>query len=1446
MTMSYKSICAVLVVVGAAPFLPGAAAQDGPLPQRRLVINEVMASNGTFLADPQGQYDDWIEIHNPGAVSVDTAGMYLTDDPTEPTQWQVPTGRAATTTIRAGGFLIVWADGDVGDTGLHAGFGLDADGDEVHLFDADGETLIDSLVFEDQTPDVSFGRYPDAGETVRFFGEPTPGGPNNEGYLGEVAPIQFSHARGFYQSSFDLTLITATDGAEIIYTLDGKVPDDPTYRLWPGRTYTQPLPINKTTCVRAMAIKEGFKPTRLYTHTYIFNASDAVKSLPAVSLVGDEGKTFYEPNGVMAIVGGSYGGSGWVSSGPDSYNHMLDRGLERPVSAEWIDPGGGPGFQIDCGLRVHGSNYMRPRYRRQNGLWSGSGKISFRLYFRGRYGPSRLEFPLFAESDVEEFASIVLRGGHNDRTNPFIKDELVRRLHQDMGQRACMGNFANLFINGQYKGYFNPTEHVKEEACQLWFDSDRPWDVMTMNGIRDGDSRTWDEMINYARSNNMADPLHYAEITRLLDVTSFIDYLIIRLWGGDWDWPQNNWSAAGERSDAPRWKFFVWDAEGSMFSNRLNEVRFGELNSQSNANGRLYQALKVSRNFRQLFADRIYKHFFYGGVLTDGNIQRRFFAMRDVLRGVIPSMDNYVINGWVPNRLDIFLNACVREGMYTFDGPVLLVNGIVQQGGDVSPGDLLSLFSSSGRGTVYYTLDGTEPGETTTPTPANITTLVASDASKRVLVPTGSNVGDWHGGRPFNDSTWHLVTRAPGGVGYENSSGYEGYLSIDLADQMYGVNGSCYIRIPFTFTGDKDAFDSMTLRVQYDDGFIAYLNGTEIARRNFNGNPAWNSRASAGHSDSLATVFESIDATAHIDLLEQGDNILAIHGLNNSVSSSDLLINAELTARELLAAVVPDRGIPYTEPIVLTRSTRVKARAVTGSTWSALSDVTFAVGPVAQSLRISEIMYHPTDPNAEYIELTNTGTETIDLNLVAFTDGIDLAFSAVQIEPGAYCLVVRDAAVFEAVYGPDLPVVGQYTGSLNNGGERIELQDAAGRVIHAFRYRDDWYDVTDGPGFSLTVADPLTTDAGAWGDPSTWRPSAAAGGSPGADDNGDVVQAGAVVINELLANSGGGVPDWIELHNTTDQAIDLGGWLLSDDTDDLARYEIDAETTIEPLGYLVLTEDEHFGNPAAPGCHTPFGLSRTGEAVYLHFGSAGAVTGYADHTEFGASESGVTLGRHPTSAGLFDFPLLSEPTPGAPNAEPRVGPIVISEIMYHPDHDDVLADAEYVELLNVSDANVTLYDFERGAPWRFAEAGDNPGIEFLFGADEPVTIAPGRYVVLVKDPVFFQVRYGALANLVVFEWGAGSLSDAGETLTLSAPGEPDGDGVHPWITVDAVSYSDGSHPENAPNGIDLWPVAADGAGSSLTRFLVDRYGNDPAHWRADSPSPGAARRRPGR
>ena len=1408
-----------------------------------LVINEFMASNNDTVSDLQGHYDDWIEIYNSGTDSIDIGGMFLTDNLSVPTKWRIPENNPAMTTIHAGGYLLIWADDDIAAYGLHANFKLNADGEEIGLFDKDGVTLIDSIDFPEQTTDISYGPDPETNGQERFFATPTPAAENDGAYMGQVNAPEFSHKRGFYDAPFFVTLATETRDAIIYYTLDGTEPYEYTGRMSTGMIYTGPIYIDRNTCLRARAIKLGWKLSVVKTNTYLMNAGENVKSLPVISLVGDDKKTFYEPDGVMAIVEGYYGGDGtWKSDGPKSHNNPMHRGMayERPVSFELIKPEDNSGLQVDCGIRVHGSDYMRPRYRRSNGYWSGNSKFAFRLYFRERYGLSRLEYPLFP-FEVESFKSIVLRGGHNDRVNPFIKDELIRRLHKDMGNVSSSGTMANLFINGQYKGYFNPCEHIKDTFCQEWYRSDKDWDVITMNGVRDGSVLSWNGMVNYARTHDLSDDVYYQEISKLLDIPAFADYLILQLWGGNWDWPQNNWSAASERSEEGKWRFFIWDAEGVMFPDKLSTVYFDRLNSQNNANGYLYRALKRNSSFRRVFADRIYKHFYNNGALTEANITRRFIELRDEMSGVIPSMDMYILNTWIPNRLGTFLSACIREGIYTFSGPKFFVNGLERYGGILSPGEVLTMTGHGRYSAIHFSLDGSDPisKDFSQQDDNEVTVLVPENAPKRVFSPVRPVRAEWNSSTEFSDSGWLYSTGWPGGVGYERDSGYESLISLNLEEWMYSRNATCYIRIPFTFSGEVEDLDSMMLNIRYDDGFVAYLNGAEIARRNVDEILTWNSSANASHADSEAVQFENIDVSTLLDNLKQGTNLLAIRGLNISSTNSDFLISAELIAgrADSGGSLLPDTT-QYNESITLPHSAHVKARILYGNIWSALTEAVFAVGPVAENLRITEIMYNPQDPYGEFNELKNIGTETINLNLVSFTNGIDFTFPSLELGAGDYVIVAQESNAFSARYGTAINVAGQYSGRLDNTGERITLADAIGRTILDFRYEDGWYPVTDGEDFSLTVINPENPDPNSWDDKDSWRPSAYAAGSPGQNDSGALPNPGDVVINEVLAHSHADASDWIELYNTTGTAIDIGGWFLSDSNDNPTKYKIANGTTIGPYRYFVLYETQHFGNLNDAGCFEPFALSESGEQLYLSSSENGTLTGYRAVEDFGTSETGVSFGRYyKSSTGNYNFLATEQTTPGSANAYPKVGPIVISEIMYNPEwpfggsytNDQY----EYIELRNISPEPVTLYGYETGEPWKFTD-----GIEFVFPAETPVIIPAGGYLLVVNKPAAFSLRYTSVPAEIIFGPYDGKLSNAGESLELSMPGDIDMAGQRHYIRVDRVNYSDGSHPENCPGRTDLWPTEPDGSGRSLMRKVISDYGNDPDNWAASIPSPG--------
>lgn len=228
----------------------------------QLRISELLANNRRTVADPQGEFDDWIELHCPGPAPVRLDGLCLSDDPREPDRWRFPPGSV----IGAGEYLLVWADEDAPGDGadLHASFELDADGDEIGLYQADGRTVIDRVRFGRQRRDVSFGRSAAGSTAWRHFTAPTPGSANEQTPTGEVF---FSRPGGVITDPFRLELSTASGHDAIRYTLDGSDPGAAS-PLYDGAVGV-PIGCASSTRLRARAFGSGGAPGPVRSAVYL-------------------------------------------------------------------------------------------------------------------------------------------------------------------------------------------------------------------------------------------------------------------------------------------------------------------------------------------------------------------------------------------------------------------------------------------------------------------------------------------------------------------------------------------------------------------------------------------------------------------------------------------------------------------------------------------------------------------------------------------------------------------------------------------------------------------------------------------------------------------------------------------------------------------------------------------------------------------------------------------------------------------------------------------------------------------------------------------------------------------------------------------------------------------------------------------------------------------------
>lgn len=830
--------------------------------------------------------------------------------------------------------------------------------------------------------------------SMGYLPRPTPGAMNENQVFGKVADTKFSANRGFYEKPFEVSITTDTEDAVIYYTTDSSIPSASN-----GNIYAGPIPITKTTCLRAIAVKPGCLSTNVDTQTYIFlndiisqppnpqgypsvwttftgaayNADyemdpdivvpilnsdpnlirNALLSLPVISLVTDPDNLFDPSYGI-------YSNSGeFASELPDGTIKW-----EVPASMEYFEPSSSRQIQMNCGLRIQGAYFRKP---------GSTPKHSFRLLFKKKYGPSKLNFPLFDydEDAAESFDTIVLRAQGNDGYSwasmgskaQYIRDEFGRRLQAAAGHKASHGIFVHLYINGLYWGLYNPVERPDSSFCAAYYGGKREeWDVFKHPrlDLTEGTRQAVTEMQNLFLYDTplseavLSDAAYWRlqgcnpdgsrnpELSVLLDMDNFIDYMLVNFWTGnqDWCWNDNNyWMGRLRSQDSTGFKFFCWDIEDTLDSPRspvtldmIAKVYANDNHTTKPTIARLHNRLMSNAEYRLHFADHVQKHLFNGGIMTTTPAQMLYAQLADWVESAIIAESarwgdqhssapytqaqwlaekNYVLNAYIPQRTSIVLSQVKAQNLYpSIDAPVFKINGLFQHGGQT---DNEPLFSIDASAPVWFTSDGTDP-------------------------------------------------RLPGG----------------------GVS-------------------------------------------------------------------------SHAQL--------------------------------------------FTAPFKLTHSQHIKARTLMDGVWSALNEAAYSVGPVASSLRITEIMYHPAgDPNAEYIELQNIASQPINLNLVHFDKGIDYTFGPQILEPGAYAVLTRDAAAFSAVYPNSArAMAGTYLGSLNNGGEKIRLLDAAGAVIHEFTYDDGWYENTDGGGYSLTIRNPQGQTM-LWNTKAGWRSSSYSGGSPGTGD----------------------------------------------------------------------------------------------------------------------------------------------------------------------------------------------------------------------------------------------------------------------------------------------------------------------------------------------------------
>jgi hypothetical protein len=854
---------------------------------------------------------------------------------------------------------------------------------------------------------------------------------------------------------------------------------------------------------------------------------------------------------------------------PDENN--IGRGWERPVSVEYFNTDGTASFQINGGIEIHGGESRRPEK---------SPKHSFRLNFKSEYGASKLEYPLFDGSSATNFNSLVLRAGYNhswthstsaQRLNTqYIRDTWLKDTQRRMGHISSNSVYVHLYINGLYWGIYEPSERLDSKfAASYLGGSDEDFDVIKdYQEVVDGDINAWNNLITLANAGletteayqhiqgNLPDGTPNPNAESYVDVTNLADYMLLNFYVGNMDWDHHNWAAIRNRVEpGSGFKFMIWDAENIMASLSDNVTNKNNYNCPSN----IFFKLRQNDDFKRFFADRVHKYCFNNGLLTPLSVQNSWLERSNQVEPAIPaesarwgdyrrdvhpyqagpyelytyenhwlSAQNFLFNTYMPQRTDIFIQQLKSLGLYpALDAPEFRINNQLPNDNIVSAGDQLTMTSTEGN--IYYTTNGDDPALRATQDPTPETVLIAMDHTKKVFVPK-SDIGiSWLTDKNYGNGVWQVCSGAPGGIGYEKQSGYQDYITLDVSADMYtggsNPNTSCYIQISFTVTAQQlENLKSLVLYMYYDDGFVAYLNGTKITSANAPTTPVWNSAATTQYD--AGDTPNAFNISEFIHLLTEGENLLAIQGMNNNTNSSDFLINASLVGKDNVSDGASSEANIYTEPIVLTQSTHILARTFLNGNWSALNEKHFIVPENYQQIKITEVHYHPKDnglidgDNYEFIEIKNTGSATLDIGGLTFSDGISYSFPPeTKMNPGEFIVLCANANHFATQNGFEAFDV--YDGNLSNSGELIVLVNPFGETICSFFYSDNapWPISADGVGFSMVALDPNPT--GNLQTASQWRASILEGGSPGRDDtdsNTAAPQQPATGMNHLYQN----------------------------------------------------------------------------------------------------------------------------------------------------------------------------------------------------------------------------------------------------------------------------------------------------------------------------------------
>jgi hypothetical protein len=604
---------------------------------QQIRINEVMTSNSETISDQDGDYPDWIELHNFGKSAVNLKGMGISDQQNQPFKWVLPE-----IYIDAGGYILIFASGkNRWANELHTNFRLTSRGDDLYLFGSNGEEL-DFFPAKKIPTDISVGRSKDQPTDWVYFDEPTPGAANfHSGYLDLLSPPVFSYPAGFYNHGLEVHITHTDPEVTIYYTLDGSEPG------FQSMVYSEPISVKekdhlpdelaliptspiwehpkekgrKATVIRAIAMRSGFMDSDVQTSTYfVFPEGANAYSLPVVSISTDSRNFFDDEIGIY-VPGNRYnpnsGNSTWQIR--NANYRMTGDEWERPVNLEFFDEEGKQGFNLSAGARIHGA------------FTRAYPSKSLRLYFRNKYDfDNELAYPVFSHQSHLTYKRLLMRNGGNDYFHSIFRDGMMQTLVRDMGFSVQAFRPSVVFLNGEYWGLLNFRERIDKHYLESHFlvNPDKIELLENHRIPKEGDAENYLRFLNFLSRNDLKDEANYKVAEEWVDVENFTRYQVAQIYLGNTDWPGNNiryWrkNTAGFLPNAPkghdgRWRWVMYDTDFGFGLGTGNNPSHNTLEFATETHGPhwpnpswstfVLRAFLKSENYQKLFINTFADH----------------------------------------------------------------------------------------------------------------------------------------------------------------------------------------------------------------------------------------------------------------------------------------------------------------------------------------------------------------------------------------------------------------------------------------------------------------------------------------------------------------------------------------------------------------------------------------------------------------------------------------------------------------------------------------------------------------------------------------------------------------------------------------------------------------------------------------------------------------------